>query len=398
MNCAYFLKREGHELTLVDDMEFWNNCSHGNMGYLSPSHFVPLTTPGIIKQALLWMFDSSSPFYIQPRLDWDLLQWGIKFLLSARSDKLKENIPHLQGLLIDSAQLTAQMHRELGAGFDYTQEGCLMLCKSSNALKHEVENVKLAKSMGMNAELLSSSELIDMEPNLGLDCMGGAWFRDDAHLHPARWARVLVEWLKNNEVKFVDAKITDFEVHKNRVVAATHAETRIPLDYLVIASGSKMSSLLRKLGQKCYVLPGKGYSFDYDSLNSNLKYPSILVDHRVATTPFGSSLRIGGTMEISGYQSSIRMNRVMAIYNAFKSYYRALKLPQPDPAKVWFGYRPVSHDGMPYISPCSSIHNAYAAGGHGMLGVSLAAITGQTISELISHRCARELHPFRLNR
>ncbi len=398
LNCAYYLRKEGHDVTILDDSSFWNNCSFGNMGYLSPSHFVPLTTPGILKQAFLWMLNSSSPFYIQPRLNWELIHWGLKFIQSARHDLLNTNIPHLQKLLVDSAALTAQMSDDLGGGFDLTHQGCLMLCKSEATVKHEIENVKLAESFGMNAEWCSANDLEKMEPGLGLDCKGGAWFHDDAHLHPAKWARILVDWLRKGSVKFVESKLIGFETRGSKVHAAICQDKHIPLDHIIIANGSRMPELIRKLNQHCFIVPGKGYSFEYEDLNLNLRYPSILVDHRVATTPLGSWLRIGGTMEISGHQPVVRMNRARAIYKAFKSYYTGMEINEPQASKVWYGFRPVSHDGMPYISPCTSFKNAYAAGGHGMLGVSLASVTGKIIADLISGYCNRELHPFRLNR
>jgi D-amino-acid dehydrogenase len=91
-------------------------------------------------------------------------------------------------------------------------------------------------------------------------------------------------------------------------------------------------------------------------------------------------------MEISGHNDTILPKRVMAIYEAFKKYYPTLHLPAPDPAKAWFGYRPVSPDGMPHIGRHKKIDNLVYAGGHAMLGVSAAAGTGQLVSEIIERR------------
>jgi D-amino-acid dehydrogenase len=115
-----------------------------------------------------------------------------------------------------------------------------------------------------------------------------------------------------------------------------------------------------------------------------LQYPSILVDDRVATTPYNTNLRIGGTMELSGHSNNILPKRVLSIYNAFKKYYPTMQIPQPDMQKVWYGYRPVSPDGMPYIGRHNSYTNLCYAGAHAMLGVSAATGTGKLISQIIS--------------
>jgi D-amino-acid dehydrogenase len=121
---------------------------------------------------------------------------------------------------------------------------------------------------------------------------------------------------------------------------------------------------------------------DYHQLEKNLQFPSILVDHRTATTPIGSRLRIGGTMELSGHNDRVLPKRVQAIYEAFKKYYPKMDIPAPDTGKAWFGYRPVSPDGMPYIGIHPRAENLVFAGGHAMLGVSAAAGTGLLVKEI----------------
>ncbi|RZM18183.1 MAG: FAD-dependent oxidoreductase [Pedobacter sp.] len=125
---------------------------------------------------------------------------------------------------------------------------------------------------------------------------------------------------------------------------------------------------------------------DFFGLDRNLQYPSILVDDRTATSPIGNWLRIGGTMELSGHSNNILPKRVQAIHDAFKKYYPTMNLATPDPKKAWYGYRPVTPDGMPYIGKHTKFNNIVFAGGHAMLGVSAAAGTGQLVEEIISEK------------
>ena len=74
LSSAWFLNNAGHEVTVIDKTDMQNNCSYGNAGYVCPSHFVPLATPGIVTQGLKWMWNPKSPFYVQPRLDISLIK------------------------------------------------------------------------------------------------------------------------------------------------------------------------------------------------------------------------------------------------------------------------------------------------------------------------------------
>ncbi|MEI9810864.1 MAG: FAD-dependent oxidoreductase [Bacteroidota bacterium] len=180
--------------------------------------------------------------------------------------------------------------------------------------------------------------------------------------------------------------ITGFEKSNGRITAVVSGDTEISCDELIIANGSWLGIISKLLDIKMLMQPGKGYSIVYNDLEKNLQYPSILVDDRTATTPIDRWLRIGGTMEMSGHSDNILPKRVMAIYNAFKKYYPAMDLPVPDTSKAWFGYRPVTPDGMPYIGRHSQYSNLSYAGGHAMLGVSAAAGTGKLIEEIISNK------------
>jgi D-amino-acid dehydrogenase len=131
---------------------------------------------------------------------------------------------------------------------------------------------------------------------------------------------------------------------------------------------------------------GKGYSITYPNISRNLRYPAILVDARTAMTPMGADLRMGGTMEISGLNSPTLIKRAQAIFNAAKTYYPDLPVEFPAVDKIWSGLRPLSPDGLPYIGRHSKYANLTLAGGHAMLGLSLAAGTGKLVEELVEGR------------
>lgn len=382
---AYYLQKAGHEVTVIDRNDITDGCSFGNMGYVSPSHFIPLATPGIISQGLKWMMSSSSPFYIKPRLNLDLVRWGMTFWKKANAKNVEQSAPHLNNLLQLSRHLMIDFKNELPDSFDMTENGIWMLYKSEKTKEHELHLAEQAEQFGLKAIICNAQQVQEYETAVEVNVNGGVLYLDDCHIDSSKFMRSLHQYLEKKGVKFyLNTEVRSFEKNNGIVTAVITDKEKISCEELIIANGSWLGNISKLLGIKMLMQPGKGYSIVYNGLENNLKFPSILVDDRTATTPINNWLRIGGTMELSGHSDNILPKRVMAIYNAFKKYYPKMNLPEPDISKAWYGYRPVTPDGMPYIGRHNKYKNLIYAGGHAMLGVSAAAGTGQLIKEIIN--------------
>lgn len=397
---AYYLQKTGHEVTVIDRNDITDGCSFGNMGYVSPSHFIPLASPGIISQGLKWMLSSSSPFYIKPRLNPDLIRWGMSFWRSSTKQQVEKSIPHLNNLLQLSRELMNDLKDELPESFSMIEKGCWMLYKQEKTGDHEKHLAEQAHGLGLKTVICTQQQVQEYETEVEVNVAGGVLYLDDCHIDTGKFMRVLFTQLQKMGVKFwLNTEVKSFETGNGKITAVITDKTEIPCEELVIANGSWMGELSKQLGIRMLMQPGKGYSIAYHDLPKNLLYPSILVDDRTATTPIDRWLRIGGTMELSGHSDNILPRRVMAIYEAFKKYYPSMNLPQPDTGKAWFGYRPVTPDGMPYIGRHSQFSNLIYAGGHAMLGVSAAAATGKLVDEIVGQRPATiPLEAFRPDR
>ena len=382
--CAYYLHKAGNEVTVIEKNNLKEGCSFGNMGYVSPSHFIPLATPGIISQGMKWMLSASSPFYIKPRLNMDLVRWGLTFWKSATTKNVENAAPHLNNLLQLSRALTTDLKNELPTAFDFTEKGVWMLYKSEKTGEHEKQLAEQANGYGLKTIICNKQEVQNYETDVEVNVAGGVLYVDDAHLNPKKFMDALYNQLKNAGVQFfLNEEVTNFEKKGNAINKVITKNYAIDCDEVVIANGSWMQNISKLLGVDLLMQPGKGYSMEYYDLQNNLRYPSILVDDRVATTPIGSWLRIGGTMELSGHSDNLLPKRLQSIHTAFNKYYPTLNLEIPDINKAWFGYRPVTPDGMPYIGRHTKYKNLSYAGGHAMLGVSAAAGTGKLIAEII---------------
>jgi D-amino-acid dehydrogenase len=384
LTTAYYLQKEGHEVTIIEKGNGSNNCSFGNAGYISPSHFIPLASPGIVAQGLKWMLSATSPFYIKPRLDTSLLRWGLKFYAKANEKKVAQNAPHLNNILQLSRNLMVDLDNELHHGFQLETKGCLMLYKTEKTGHHEAQLAHEAKNYGMDAPILSQSEVQAMEPNVTVDVLGGVYFPIDCHLHPVRMMETLQQKLSDKGVKILyEHEVQNFETQNGKVTAVLTDKGKIVTDHLVVAAGSWLEVVTHKLGIHVLLQAGKGYSVTYSDRKHNLIHPAILVDDRVAMTPMGNELRVGGTMELGGINHDINMTRVKPIISAANAYYPSIQLDTPSVEKVWAGLRPCSPDGLPYIGNSPHHVNVTIAGGHAMIGISLAAATGLLVKQLI---------------
>src|SRR5947209_3127301 len=77
--CAYYLARDGWDVTVLDQGGFGQGCSHGNCGFVCPSHVLPLAGPGAVRQALKALLLPNSSFKIKPRFDPALWGWLCRF-------------------------------------------------------------------------------------------------------------------------------------------------------------------------------------------------------------------------------------------------------------------------------------------------------------------------------
>jgi D-amino-acid dehydrogenase len=397
---AHYMKKSGHDVVVIDQGDLKQGTSFGNAGYICPSHFIPLASPGIVAKGLQWMLSSTSPFYIKPRLDMDLIKWGLTFWKRSGKSTMEKNAPHLNNILQLSRSLTAEMRDELGNHFHMEEKGCLMLYKSASTEKHEIEMAEDAAAFNIQTRILSAKEVQELEPDVEVNVKGGVLYPLDAHLHPAELMDTLHEQLEKSGVVFqLKTKILGFEKSGRKVTKVLTDKGDFTGDEVVIATGSWLSTILKDLEIDVLLQAGKGYSMTFESIPKNLHYPSILVDDRVAMTPMGADLRMGGTMEISGIGSKMLIKRVQSIYKAAKNYFPDLQVSFPSPDKVWHGLRPLSPDGLPYIGRHSKYDNLVIAGGHGMLGISLAAGSGKLIDEIISgHKLSMDISAFDVER
>jgi D-amino-acid dehydrogenase len=383
---AWYLHQEGCQVTVLDKGTFSEGTSYGNAGMIVPSHFVPMAAPGVVSQGLKWMLNRKSPFYVKPRLNSDLIQWLWHFYRSANIQKVEKAMPTLYELNERSKLLYKSMTEHNGFDFGLEERGLLMLYKSKKQEKEEEKIAEKAIQLGLAAELLDVNGLNILEPDMNLDVLGGLYFPEDCHLSPHKLMAQLKVFLKQKGVEFIpNTYIIDFEIKASKVSALIKQDgKKIAVDKVLLSAGSWSVQILKKAGIKILLQDGKGYSITVDKPKQHPKIPTILSEAKVAITPMGDSLRVGGTLELSGLSQRINQARVQGIIESIPKYYKNLTLKIEEGTEIWKGYRPCTPDGMPYIDKSKNVSNLYVGTGHGMMGLSLGAITGKIMSQMMT--------------
>lgn len=382
LNAALSCARRGMKVTIIEQKPRQRDgCSFGNAGMIVPSHFIPLAAPGMVTLGLKWMWNPESPFYIKPRLDGDLMSWGMKFWKAATQARVDAAAPVLRDLSL----LSRECFETLGLDFGLVKRGLLMLCQKQQTLDEEGHLAEKANALGIPAEVLDAKATAALDPAVTMQVCGSVFFPKDCHLAPGRFITVVEEELIRLGVTFLwETEAKGFETESQSLRAVQASRGTVQADEFVLCSGVWSSQLAKKLSLKIPMQAGKGYSLTLANPRQLPELCSICTEARLAVTPMEGALRVGGTMEMAGLDESISLRRVRGITRAFPQYFPAFDEKDFADVRPWSGLRPVSPDGMPYLGRTQRWKNLTVATGHAMMGLSLAPATGKIVADVLS--------------
>ena len=383
---AYYLVKEGFNVKIIDPKTDDTGASYVNAGYLTPSHIISIANKGMIKKGLKWMFNSTSPFYLKPRLDLDFIDWLWKFYQSATPGNVERSIPVIRDINILSKDLYSDMHNSMEMGnFQLDESGVLMLYKTNKAGDHEAAVAQRLIADGLDVSLLNRQQLDQLQPDLNEEVLGAIHYKCDAHTTPTELMPKLKTYLESKGVEFIHEEVMDFRYDGSSIKEVITTQNNYAAEAVVMAAGSWSQGILKKLKLHMPIQAGKGYRIDLYR-ETPVKYSAIFLEAKCAITPMKGFTRFAGTMELSGINNKVRTERVEAIAKASENHYNNLKITEEEKNAARFGNRPVSPDGLPYIGKSKDFDNLYLATGHAMMGWSLAPATGKLISELLTNK------------
>ena len=382
--CAYYLRRSGRPVTVLDQGGFGQGCSHANCGFVCPSHVLPLAAPGAARAALAALFRRNAPLSIKPRFDPTLWAWLYRFARRCNHADMMEAGHAIQALLNSSRRLYDQLLKEEAIDCEWQARGMLFVFQGRAGMEHYAETDRLLReSFGLPARRLDGDALVALEPALKPGLAGGWFYDTDAHLRPDK---LLSGWRRVLEARGVTIRencaVQGLVREGGRARAVVTAAGEVAADAVVVAAGAHTPLLARHLGCRVPIQPGKGYSITMARPARCPALPLIFEEHRVAVTPMLSGYRLGSTMEFAGYDATLHRRRLDLLRDGARHY---LHEPFGEPVEEeWFGWRPMTYDGKPIIGRSPALANVVIAAGHNMLGLSMAPATGKLVAELLN--------------
>jgi D-amino-acid dehydrogenase len=388
--CAHYLLQSGRSVTVIERGRVGCGSSHGNCGTLTPSHAPPLAAPGAIGKALRWILQPDAPLYVAPRIDPALWRWLWRF---ARRCNQRDWLQAAQGraaLLHASRMLIETLIREEQLQCEFAADGVLYAFRDAHAFEGTLAERDALADLGIASEVWDAATLRMREPALREEIVGGMWLPGDASLRPDRYVAELARIVRAAGGTVIeDCAVDGFLRDGARLLGVATvqggvASQQIGAREILLATGAWSPAFGKELGIALPIQPGKGYSITYDAPALMPRRPLVLKERSVCVTAWDSGFRLGSTMEFSGYDERLNRTRLDALERASRDYLRepvgAVKREE------WFGWRPMTWDDLPILGRAPGLDNLWLATGHGMLGVSMSAITGLLLSEQVTGR------------
>jgi len=392
---AWFLQERGVEVTIVDRAGVAAGSSWGNAGWLTPGITTPLPEPAVLKYGVRAVLSPSSPVYVPPSASPSFLRFVAGFTRHSTAAHWRRSM----GKLVPINRLALETFDLLkdGGVRVHTVEASSFLAAYRTAderrtLLEEIEHIHAA-GQDIEFDVLTGDEARAIEPLLSDEVGAAIRLRGQRFLNPGAYVQALAD-----EVIARGGKLTTGPGSEVLDIADTGRGVRVvtaggveEFDAAVLATGAWLGKLARRFGVRSVVQAGRGYSFSVP-VDRVPDGPVYLPAQRVACTPLGDQLRVAGMMEFRSPESRLDERRVKAIATAAKPFLRGADLEARE--DEWVGSRPCTTDGLPLIGVTRS-PRVYAAGGHGMWGITLGPATGRLLADqIVNGRVPAELEPF----
>jgi D-amino-acid dehydrogenase len=380
LSCAYHLRRQGAEVTVLEGERVGAGASWGNAGWIIPVHSAPLPGPDVRREPFRWRPIPGAPLRIQTSRK--SLSWALRFARASSDARWQAGLAALARFNAGAMEAFDDLAAD-GVEFEMHRSGVLFAFVDPAGAAHELELLAPMRAFGFTLpeRPLGAKALRSLEPSLSDEVRSGFLIESERHVVPHTLLRGLVRRLREAGVDVLEGhRVTGFDVLDRRVRSVEVEIGPIEAEAVVLAAGAWTPSLTRLLGWRLPVRAAKGHSF---SMKPSVmpSRPLYLVTARLACTPLGDRLRVAGTVEVGPIDRTIDQRRLASMLRATDRY-----LAGGAPTEIfeaWAGPRPLSPDGLPVIGRVPKHGNVYVATGHAMLGMTMAPITGRAVARMV---------------
>lgn len=376
--CAHDLARAGVQVELYERASgLGEACSWGNAGLFAPSHARPIAAPESVRMGLRWMLRSDAPFGLRPRPS--LAPWLLRFLRASTRARADDGEALQRRLSLESIALMDELATD-GVDGGYAHDGSITVYTSPDADRQAAAQVASPSGSALGAVRLTGAEARELEPALSERVRAAVLLPAEAQCDPVRLSRAVAErGLAHGALVRTGVEVVGLRSHDRGVtVLTTHGERRA--GHAVVAAGAWSGRLAAMVGVRLPLQGGKGYALEYGLPQAGMRLPLYLHDEHCVANAMSDRLRITRGLLLDGLDERFEPRRAMAIARAAQDVLGV----RTKPSLAWRGLRPCTPDGLPVIGAHPRAPRAVFATGHGMLGVTLAPLTGQMVARVIT--------------
>ncbi len=410
---AWHLLQLGHDVTVVDRQpDAALETSYANAAQISVSYCEPWANKHAPMKALKWMFDKEAPLLLRPHIDPQQWSWLTKFLAECNDRSFARNVQQIVALGAYSHTALKDVVAQTGIQFNRLERGIAHFFTSDAAVDDAQQAVDLMRQYGVNRRMVSTEEFLKIEPAFkpyAAHIKGGTFTESDesgdARVFTQKLAQLCaqggVQFLYNHSVQRLNVaggaiESVAIRAHSSGATAGFNAQEQILKgDAVIVACGSYTAPLLRTVGLNVAIYPGKGYSATLPILQPEAApFVSCIDDgNKLAMSRLGNQLRVAGTIELNGFDTSLDSPLAKARCHMLARRVEELmpgvcdtRLPeQGGNPQFWTGLRPATPTNIPYIGR-TKVGKLWINAGHGTLGWTHGAGSGKAMAELISGR------------
>ena len=404
---AYYLARQGLQVTVLEAGEGPAlGASFGNGGYFQGECAAIWNTPGVLRTLPQWWWRSfggrqdGAAMLLRTSELLRLLPWGLRFLRAANVRTFLAHTALNRQLAIYSLQCMAELRRSLDVAYAQRACGGLFVFRGEEDARAYRPLLERLASEGAEWRLLDRDELLQTEPALrpiAGNVRQAILFPRDESGDSYLFAKALMRHGQQLGVRFrFGQRILAVSADASGV-RVRGAGPAMGADALVIAAGAGAKALAAQLGVHLPIAPAKGYSLTIPLGDWREAPRHVVADMGVhaCINVLGDVLRVAGTAELCGYDTSISQRRIdymvrltAAVLPEFAAQMKRSAI------RPFAGLRPLSADGLPMIGP-TRVPNIYVNTGHGGLGWTQAAGSAKALADAITGaQDAFDLQPF----
>jgi len=394
---ALALQQSGHQVVLVDKVEPCNGASFGNAGAVINGSCLPTATPGIIFNVINMIGKKHAPLSIKLSYFYKILPWLLRFVLQSRISNFNQNAINLNALsksAVDSWKLLTNK-TELSCLFNET--GWLRVYESEKTLATTIMLSTLLNKMGTQYEILDSEGLRDLEPNLAHSYRYGFYQKNGLNItNPHKLIDKMVKLLIAKGGEYRQFEVKEVLLENDKVLVKGGASC-IKANKVVIAAGAWSRHLAKQLGDDVPLDTERGYHLMLPHSSVGLlNRPVMNGEHSFVLSPMEMGLRMTGQVEFAGLKAKPNYNRIRNLLPLAKQMLPKLESKEES---VWMGFRPSLPDSLPVIGFSSHSKDVLYAFGHQHLGMTLAAVTGFLVRDMLNDETTEiDVTPYRATR